>query len=355
MLRFLKSIDFLIIIPAILLSSLGLLLIFSTSFEEDPSLFVRQAGYIAFSVIIFIAISRINFKTTLHFSPLLYLLLLALLVFTLVFGSQVRGSVRWIDLGEVTVQVSEIAKPILLLTLVYILTRFGVTAKSFLVSFILILLPALLIAKQPDLSSSVILFSTWIFMVFISGVQIFYLAALGIIFLIFTPFVWNLLLKDYQKNRIASFFNPNLDPQGTSYNVVQALIALGSGQLAGRGLGRGTQAHLNFLPENRTDFIFSVAGEELGFIGISMIVLIFALLIYWVLRVAKESKSVEATLFCYGVAFILTLQFFINAGMNMGIFPVSGVTLPFVSFGGSSIVSMFVLLGLTQAAKRKPN
>ncbi|HEX7456465.1 MAG TPA: rod shape-determining protein RodA [Candidatus Nanoarchaeia archaeon] len=352
MAKIIKSIDLLLLLPAILLSSLGLLLIYSTSYETDPSFFARQAIYIVFSIIIFFVISRFDFKTISHISPLLYVFVIFLLLATFFVGASVRGSMRWIDLGFITVQGSELSKPILVLTLASFFARFSPSNfKNLTVSVGLLILPLVFILRQPDLSNSLILLSGWLFMVFMAGVNLLYLLTVVIILAASAPLIWGYLLKGYQKARILSFFNPTIDPQGASYNVVQALIALGSGQVMGKGLGRGTQSHLDFLPEGRTDFIFSVAGEELGFIGLGLIILIFTFLVYRILKIAAGCRSAESGLFTYGAAFIIGVQFFINAAMNMGIFPVSGVTLPFVSFGGSSMVSMFVLLGLVQAVE----
>ena len=356
MAKFFGRIDLLLLLPAILLSALGLMLIYSTSFESDPSFFVRQAGYLVFAIVTFIILSQLDFKSLSYLSPFVYAFVILLLIFTFIVGIEVRGSVRWVDLGFVTIQGAELAKPVIVLFLAYFFIRFPTTNfRNFLIAIILIVIPIVIIAKQPDLSNSLVLFSTWLVMIFISGVNLVYLLMGAGVVLIAVPFVWNLFLKTYQKNRLLAFLNPSIDPQGVSYNIVQALIALGSGQLTGKGLGRGTQSHLNFLPEGRTDFIFSVAGEELGFVGVALIILIFAFLIYRIIKMAARSINKETKLFIYGAAFILAIQFFINAAMNMGIFPVSGVTLPFISFGGSSIVSMFILLGLVQAAKNQTN
>lgn len=354
MVSFLKRIDFLLLLPAVLLSSLGLLMIYSVSFESDPSFFVRQLFYVAFSVIIYLVISRFDFKTISHLSLFLYMAVVLLIVLTSFVGVEVRGSTRWINLGFVTIQGSELAKPVFVLAMAYFLSRRSPSNfKNFFISAGFVLIPILLILRQPDLSNSLILFSTWVFMIFIAGVNLFHLAFAAFGVLISLPLAWDFILKDYQRARILTFFNPNLDPQGASYNVVQALIALGSGQMVGRGLGRGTQSHLDFLPEGRTDFIFAAAGEELGFIGISLIILIFAFLVYRILRIGSQVKDAEKSLFAFGAAFILLTQFFINAGMNMGIFPVSGVTLPLVSFGGSSILSLFILIALVQLSAKK--
>ena len=354
MINFLKRIDFLLLVPAVLLANLGLLLIFSTAFESDPSFFVRQAIYIAIAIVLFLVISQFDFKSISHLSPFFYIFVILILVVTFVVGEEVRGSVRWIDLGFVTVQGSELAKPVVLLTLATFFARFDPNSiKNFIIGTLIILLPLLLIIRQPDLSNSLILLSSWVFMVFMSGANLLYPTLVGGGFVLALPFIWNHLLKDYQRERVLTFFNPNLDPQGASYNIVQALIALGSGQVLGKGLGHGTQSHLDFLPEERTDFIFSVAGEELGFLGLSLIILIFAFLVYRILRIAQGCKTRVNKLFVFGAAFLIGVQFFINAAMNMGIFPISGVTLPLISFGGSSMVSTFILLGLVGSAKKR--
>lgn len=353
MINFLKRIDFLLLVPAVLLANLGLLLIFSTSFELDPSFFVRQAIYITISIVLFLVISQFDFKSISHLSPLFYVFVILILVLTFVIGEEVRGSVRWIDLGFVTAQGSELAKPVVLLTLATFFARSDPNSiKNFIIGTLIILLPLLLILRQPDLSNSLIVLSSWVFLVFMSGANLLYPTLVGGGFVLATPFIWNHLLKDYQRERVLTFFNPNLDPQGASYNIIQALIALGSGQVLGKGLGHGTQSHLDFLPEERTDFIFSVAGEELGFLGLSLIILIFAFLVYRILRIAQGCKTRVNKLFVFGAAFLIGVQFFINAAMNMGIFPISGVTLPLISFGGSSMVSTFILLGLVGSAKK---
>ena len=328
-------------------------MIYSTSFESDWQFFVRQALYILFSLFIFFLVSRIDFRTACHLYPLFYLLVVALLVVTFAVGIESHGSTRWLDLKVVNLQGSELAKPVLALALAGFLAKYSPAGwKNFFISAALMALPTLLVFSQPDLGNSFILVSIWVFVVFIAGVNILYLAATAAVSLAATPFFWS-FLKGYQKTRLLSFLNPSLYSQGASYNIVQALIALGSGQVFGRGLGRGTQSHLNFLPAARTDFIFASIGEELGFIGILLVIILTGFLVYRLVRIAGSLKTKEASLFTFGVAAILFFQFFVNAGMNMGVLPVTGVTLPFVSFGGSSIFSMFLLIGLVQGAEKE--
>jgi rod shape determining protein RodA len=353
MIRKFFQIDLLLFLPAVLLSAVGLLMIYSVSFDSDPSIFIRQLIYIFISIAVFFIVSTIDFKVISHLYPLWYILAVGLLVITFILGVESHGSVRWLDLGLFKIQGSEIAKPILALALASFFAKHPpVNLRNFLISAGLAAIPILLVFKQPDLGSAAVLGLIWVSMVFISGVNIAYLAAVSLSLLAAAPLLWS-FLRGYQKTRILTFLNPTADPLGSSYSVVQALIALGSGQLTGRGLGRGPQSQLNFLPEEGTDFIFSSTGEELGFIGIILIIILSGFLIYRLLKIANEAKEKEASLFIFGAAFIIFFQFVINAGMNMGILPVTGITLPFVSFGGSSILAMFTILGLVAAARKK--
>jgi len=346
---FVKKIDLLIFLPAVLLSSFGLLMIFSLSFESDISIFLKQLSSVFLSILVFLVISRINFKTITQYTPLLYTVLLALLLVTFFFGNEVRGSVRWIDLGFIRIQASEMAKPVVALCLAtFLASNPPKNIKNLLISLLLVLLPAAFVIQQPDLGSGVVIIMIWAFLVFLAGISAPYLLGSFLAAVLALPILWN-FLQDYQKMRILSFLNPNLDPLGSSYNVVQALIAFGSGQLVGRGLGRGTQTHLDFLPAESTDFIFAFIGEELGILGIGIVLFIFALLVYRLIRIAVSVESIGASLFSFSAAFIIFIQFFINAGVNVGIIPVTGITLPLVSFGGSSMISTFLILGLANS------
>lgn len=352
MIRRIFKIDLLLFLPAIFLSGFGLLMIYSISFDSDPSIFARQLVYFLISVFIFFLISSLDFKVISHLWPLWYILVIGILLLTFIVGVETRGSVRWLDFGVFKIQGSEIAKPILLLTLATFFAKYPLEKlRNFLISIFLLSLPLIFVFSQPDLGSALILVVIWISLVFIAGANLLHFAATALIALATAPILWN-FLKGYQRERVLSFLNPNIDPLGSNYSVAQALIALGSGELTGRGLGRGTQSQLNFLPEEGTDFIFAATGEELGFIGIFLLIAIFAFLIFRLLKTAQTSKNLEASLFIFGAASILFSQFVINAGMNMGVIPVTGITLPFVSFGGSSIISMFILLGLVESARR---
>jgi len=214
------KIDLLLFLPAVFISSVGLLMIYSISFDSDPSLFIRQLAYILFSILVFLVISKLDFKTISHLYPVLYILLIFILVLTFVIGVETRGSTRWIDLGFVNLQGSELAKPVLALALASVLAKYPpITVKNFFLALVLVAVPTLLVFSQPDLGNSFILALLWIFMVFIAGANIFYLAGLVASLLVAAPLLWQ-FLKDYQRVRILTFLNPSLDPQGASYNIV---------------------------------------------------------------------------------------------------------------------------------------
>src|SRR3990167_6871063 len=358
--NFFRRIDWILLFSALLLSAIGTLMIYSTSIEAsgiDYSFMSRQMSYLFFGLIIFFIVARLDYRLVTQFSFLLYGLVLVLLVLTFVFGDQTRGSVRWIDLKIITIQASEIAKPVIILTLAHFFSKYpSVYLKNVLVSFILVAVPAFLVFLQPDLGNTFILLSLWFILVFAAGMRLSHIFFAATSFLLVIPIVWN-FLKGYQRDRIFSFLNPEKDPLGSGYNLVQAIIAVGSGGLFGRGFGRGTQSHLNFLPEQKTDFIFATSAEELGFLGVGIILVSLGVLVYRVLKIANQTKDHEGSLVALGVASLIVVHTFINIGMNLGIFPVTGITLPLLSFGGSSLISMLVSLGLVTSIsvhKEKP-
>ncbi len=316
----------------------------------EKSIFVnRQIIYLLVAIIIFFVFSIINYRILLNNSHWLYFATLTLLIVTIVIGLETRGSTRWIDLGIINLQASEIAKPVLVLFLTTFLAKNPPkNIKNILISFLIMFVPTFMIFNQPDLGSALVLFSIWVGLVYVAGIRFVHLAALTVFGVVILPIAFS-LLKTYQKDRLLTFLNPNADPLGSGYNVVQSIIAVGSGQLFGRGFGRGTQSHLNFLPEQKTDFIFATTAEELGFLGIILLLGIFSVLIFRILNIATRAESKEGSLLCYGAAFVVVVQLFINAGMNMGILPITGITLPFVSFGGSSLISMAILLGIVNS------
>lgn len=350
-----NSHDWIIFFAMIILIAFGILTIYSTSFTQGQllsSLYFRQIIYAVIGLVLFFFVSRLDYKIFAQVSGSLYLLTLLLLVVTFALGITTRGSTRWIDLGFFRLQPSEIMKPILISLLAfYYSTREKITFRDFCFTFLLMIIPAALIFRQPDLGSALVLFGIWVMMTLVSGVSWRFLAAFGLVFLLVVPVGLN-SLKDYQKERLTTFLNPQIDPQGSGYNIIQSIIAVGSGQISGRGFGRGTQSHLNFLPEQHTDFIFATMAEELGFVGTSLVLLIFLVLTIRIINIARRAPDQYSLLLVTGILSMIHLQLFINIGMNMGLLPVTGITLPFISFGGSSLVALIISIGLVESVAR---
>ena len=354
MIDYLKKIDWFLFAPVLLLTAVGVLMIYSTSAvgSEKESLFIRQIFYAGLGIAIFLLAGRIDLKFFKQFSLILYVVSVVLLIITLFIGLETKGAVRWIDLGFITIQSSEIVKPVLVLTLANFFQNYP--AKYFrnvILSFLIFAVPTLLVFRQPDLGNTIVLTFIWGSMVLASGINFKVLLGLVGAGILLLPLGWN-FLADYQKNRLLSFLNPEVDPRGTSYNLVQSIIAVGSGQFAGKGFGRGTQSQLNFLPEQSTDFIFATTAEELGFIGVFIMVTLFVILILRILSISEKSKDSYYTLVGLGVASFIIVQIFINMGMNMGLVPITGITLPLISFGGSSLITVMLSLGFIQSIKR---
>ncbi len=346
------KLDWLILATSFLLLSLSLLVLFSTAVNEsgtDWSFFVRQALYGLFGIVVFFLIAFSDYRILVRYSPFAFVFAILLLLVTYVFGEEVRGSIRWIDFGFVTLQASELAKPVFVLFLSFFVVRYPlIKVRHFVISLFILTVPLVLIFNQPDLGSSLVLGAIWLSIVFVAGAPLKYLAFCFLLPLVSFPLLWE-KLKDYQRERLVSFLNPTADPLGSGYNLVQSIIAVGSGQFFGRGLGRGTQSHLDFLPEQKTDFIFATASEELGFLGVVLILGLFGFLLYRLFLILHETTDNEGAFIIIGTISLLLTQIFINVGMNLGILPITGITLPLVSFGGSSLLSIFILLGLCES------
>lgn len=315
-----------------------------------PDLLSKQALYFLVGGGIFYATSRISFWSWQKLSPFLYAVLIFLLFLTQVIGQVTRGATSWIPIGSFHVQPSQLAIAWVGLCVSGWIAHKPIRSISRLLQFgVIIGFPALLIFIQPELGTTVV-----------------YMAALGSIFLLsptkpiliflsIASFVllstlgWNVLLHQYQKDRILSYINSNQQTKGASYNAQQSLIAVGSGELYGRGIGQGIQSHLRFLPERQTDFIFASFAEEVGFLGAAPVVLIYAMLVFFIIFVGLNAKTMAAQLFCYLTATMIAVQTGINIGMNIGLLPITGITLPFFSYGGSSILALCFQCGIVQS------
>lgn len=281
-----------------------------------------------------------------------YILTILSLVATLVFGASIRGSTRWIPIGTFQLQPGEFVKPLLVLSFAYFLKIFPPkNLRNIFINVVLYAIPALLIFKQPDLGTALVVSSIWAAQVFVAGISFWLVGGLmgiGVIFAEYLP----KFLHDYQLKRLETFIDPFRDPLGAGYNVIQSIIAVGSGGILGKGLGHGTQSHLRFLPERHTDFIFASLAEELGIVGSILVIFCLGGLLYRLLTLATHTTSRSSRLIYIGTFSYLFFQTFVNIGMNIGIAPVTGVTLPLISYGGSSVVATAITLGIVASCAR---
>lgn len=346
--RFFSAFNPVVTICSLLLLSTSILAIYSSSKElAFQQLIFGIAGFL-----LFFFISSVNFQI---FRPLvrpIYILITILLALVVIIGVESRGATRWIPLGFFNVQPSEFAKPALILFLADYWSKNLPSWRSILISILYSAIPGVLIFKQPDLGTTLTIMIIWLGILLMTKIEFKKLLILAIIAITVIPITW-FLLQDYQKQRILSFISPLSDPLGQGYNAIQSTIAVGSGELSGRGLGYGTQSRLQFLPEYRTDFIFAAISEEFGFLGSAIILLIYFILIGYCIRVARGSGSQFGFLISVGVALMLLFQTAVNVGMNLGLLPITGITLPLISYGGSSLISTMLCLGFVSSVARK--
>lgn len=339
--RSLLDIDWGLIAPVVILVTFSL----TTLLSVDFNLFKSQFVSFILGIAAFLFFSQTNYKTVKIYSIPIYIISVVLLIIVLIVGAETRGSVRWLEFLGFRVQFSEILKPFLAISLAsYLSSKNNYSFRTLLLVICFLMPIVFLVFLQPDLGNALIYFMIAILTLIVFGFPLrFFL--IGLIFIVsLSPILWN-FLHDYQKHRLLTFLNPN-DPLGISYNAIQSIIAVGSGMLFGRGLGLGTQSGLRFLPERHTDFIFATLSEELGIVGASLVVMIFAFLLYRIFLIFLNQEDVFCKLFSIIAFSLIFLQFSINVGMNIGILPIVGITLPFVSYGGSSLFSNFILLGI---------
>ena len=327
--------------------------------EGSPHYYViRQAVYALVGIVLMFALARFDYSRIREWRAGLYVLMIGSILAVLAFGGVARGSKRAIELPFFSFQASELGKVLLILALsAYLLDRVRRTNEAETTSraMLLALVPAMLVIAQPDLGSGLVYITIAVAVLFVAGTKWTHFAALGglavaaaAIVLVAAPAVGVNVLQDYQVDRLTAFVNPSENPQDEGYQQAQAIVAVGSGGKTGRG-DEATQTKLDFLPEHHTDFVFAVVGEEFGFVGAAIVLSLFALLIWRSLRILTMSKNLYGALIAGGVTAMLMFQAFINVGMNIGIMPITGVTLPLMSYGGSSVLVTFLALGLLQS------
>lgn len=335
------------IIPSLLLTTLGIVVMLTSS----QTLAIQQLIFAMIGAGFYFLLTNLDYRSLKFFAKPLYFFALLLLIITFLLGVETRGSIRWISLGPFNLQPSEFAKPILILILAQFWSKQVASWKNIAGSLVILTPLALLIFNQPDLGTTLTALFVWAVMLLSTNISLKKILTLGLIALVVAPLVW-LNMQPYQKQRLIGFAFPNQDPQGIGFHVIQSTIAVGSGQLWGRGLGSGTQSRLQFLPEFRTDFIFAFIAEELGLVG-SLIVLFLYSVIFWLMF--KSLKRIDdrfGELIIIGVSAMLFFQITVNIGMNIGLVPITGITLPLLSYGGSSVVTTLISLGLVSSVVR---
>ncbi len=345
----LLSLDWWLLGPVLLLLSIGL----TTLFSLNPIFFRGQLFYVIISIAVFLFCANLDYTFLRSLITPIYILSLALLIIVFIIGFESHGAIRWVDIFGISFQFSELCKPLLSLSLVGFLTQHeDRNLKSFLLAGLLLMPIMLLILLQPDLGNALIYGAVGFLILVLYGFPYKWFAAVLAPIFVSLPFLWE-RLHDYQQKRILTFLNPSSDPTGASYNVIQAIIAVGSGGFLGRGLSSGSQSGLRFLPERQTDFIFASLSEALGFVGSFIVIFAFIILCSRMYVIFKQTDELFGKMFVACAFFFLTIHFFVNIGMNIGIVPVVGVTLPFLSFGGSSMLTNFIFLGIVMSIERK--
>jgi rod shape determining protein RodA len=343
---------------AVLLGAIGIVMAYTNSVEAGVSVlspgtvFTRSLMWSGVAIVSFVAATAFDYRWFRTLSWAIYGANLALLLLTLAIGDGVGGAARWINVGPLTFQFSELAKILMIAVLAAYLSekrRRLDSLRSILGACLLMAPPVLLVLRQPDLGTSLVLASILAGMLFMSGASLKWLLAMAGGLVVAIPLAWTYVLLDYQQKRILSFLNPSADTQGAGWQVLQSQIAIGAGGWTGVGLTNGSQSRGNFLPVQESDFVFAVLAQELGFVGALVVFLLFAALIWRVLACAWRSKDPFGTLFGAGLATMILVQVFVNVGMVVGILPVTGIPLPFITHGGASLVSIAIGLGVVQS------
>lgn len=319
--------------------------------STTPDLFVTQLTFVFISLLTLYLVSRLDPSNLKALSLPAYILSLFLLVLTFILGRATRGSVRWIEIGPFRLQPSELAKPLLILHFSSLYQSNKTDLKTFFTQLLNLIPPAILIFIQPDLGSTIVVILIWFGILIGSHLSAKFAIGLIVLGLSILPLSTQ-FLQPYQIERIETFTNPYIDPKGSGYNVIQAMIAVGSGKFFGKGVRQGTQSHLKFLPERHTDFAFASFSEEFGFLGSALLVISYATFLYYLIISSQKQKGFNK-LVIVGVFWNFFTQFIVNIGMNLGIFPVTGITLPLFSYGGSSLLSLAISLGFLLSINKK--
>ena len=350
----LKSIDYFLILIVILIGAISVFAIYSTEsgnfFYYTQNHLIRLVAFFS----MFLVLSFIRITTWYRKAYFFYLLGLVLLVLVIFFGITASGSKRWLNLYFLNLQPSELMKIAIVVCFARYYHRIqsaDIQSYKFLLQpIILLIIPCYLVIKQPDLGTSILIAGSGIVIIWLAGLNIKYFVYSSLLLLVSLPFAIS-ILKPYQKSRILTFFNPDRDPLGSGYQIIQSKIAIGSGGFFGKGFLKGTQSYLEFLPEKHTDFIFTLFSEEFGFLGSIILLLLYVLLIYRIISIGFFVRSFFAKLYCFGFASAIFLYVFVNIAMVLGLIPIVGAPLPIMSYGGSSMLSIMLGLSIVMSCK----
>lgn len=337
-----------LLIISLAICCVGLVSIYSSSGLDNRALLSRQLLWIGLGLICFLVMYFLSYRQLWDFVWFFYIIAILFLLLVMVLGSVRMGAQRWIKIGWLNFQPSELVK----LTTVLVLARYYAQAfnsrsfiKDIVLPFMIIGMPVLLIMEQPDLGSAIMVLLITIAMIFLANVNLKYILFIIFIGLLSSPLLWH-FLKDYQKQRLLVFINPNMDPLGAGYTIIQSKIAIGSGILFGKGWLSGSQGQLHFLPESHTDFIFATWAEEHGFLGTLFLLVLYYLMIRKIFNISLSTNDKFGRLLGLGICAMFTIQLFVNISMTLGLCPVVGLPLPLVSYGGSSLIMSFIALGV---------
>ena len=349
-----KNLDYILLISVILLSVLSVFVMYSTDGGEilfhTKNHFVKLAVF--FPLMIFVAFFNIKFWH--NFSYIIYFIVILLLIYVSFFGIKSSGSQRWMDLYLFVLQPSELMKVAIIMCLAKYFHRIKIenvnSFTSITIVLSIIIIPIIFVISQPDLGTSILIALSGLIILWLGGMKIKYFIYSFITFLISLPFIIS-FLKPYQKLRILTFLDPDRDPLGAGYQIIQSKIAVGSGGLNGKGFLKGTQSYLDFLPEKHTDFIFTLFSEEFGFIGSVCLLILYSIIIFRIVRIGAISRSNFARLFCFGYAFAIFIYIVVNLSMVLGLLPIVGSPLPIMSYGGSSMLATMIGFGIVLSAR----
>ena len=350
--RELKNMEWGLLIVAIILSIIGLVALFSATQETEYSEFTKQIIWIVVSLVVMIGVMFIDYELLVKISPVLYGVFIVLLIAVL-FTKPINGATSWFDIGAFSFQPGEFAKIFVILFLAFVISKMQLRGKEeinrptrLLTIIATLAVPVLLIVKEPDYGTAAAYLVAFAVMIFTAGLDKKYIIATILLIVIAVPVAYNFILPEHAKERIDIFLNPESDPRGAGYNIIQSKLAIGAGGLTGMGLLKGNQTQLGFLYPKTTDFIFSAIGEEMGFIVAGTIIILYVYFITKILYIAKTAKDDIGSLIASGIAGIFLFHVLENIGMVMGLLPITGVPLPFVSYGGSSMITNFIMVGI---------